>query len=136
MGEVVWKARKRIWCGLPLTFTVYSFDDERFYIDSGFLNQRQDEVRLYRILDLSVTRSLCQRIFNMGTIHISSSDKTLKNFDVVNVKNVKEVKEKLASLIESQRDSKRIYTRESLSDSDGDGVDDDDDDDDDDDGRA
>lgn len=55
--------RKRIWCGLPWTFTIYSFDTERFYIKSGFLNQRQDEVRLYRILDLSVTRTLGQRIF-------------------------------------------------------------------------
>ena len=60
---LLWKERKRIWCGLPLTFTVYSYDNERFYVKSGFLNQRQDEVRLYRIQDLTVTRSLSQRIF-------------------------------------------------------------------------
>ena len=23
---MLWKERKRIWCGLPWTFTVYSFD--------------------------------------------------------------------------------------------------------------
>ena len=43
--DLLWKERKRIWCGLPLTFTVYSYDNERFYVKSGFLNQRQDEVR-------------------------------------------------------------------------------------------
>ena len=53
--DLLWKERKRIWCGLPLTFTVYSYDNERFYVKSGFLNQRQDEVRLYRIQDLTVT---------------------------------------------------------------------------------
>lgn len=47
--DLLWKERKRIWCGLSLTFTVYSYDNERFYVKSGFLNQRQDEVRLYRI---------------------------------------------------------------------------------------
>ena len=47
--DLLWKERKRIWCGLPLTFTVYSYDNERFYVKSGFLNQRQDEVRLYRV---------------------------------------------------------------------------------------
>lgn len=107
-----WRERKRIWCGLPLTFTVYSFDNERLYIDSGFLNQRQDEVRLYRILDLSVTRSLSQRIFGLGTIHISSSDKTLTNFDIINIRNVKEVKEQLSNLIEEERTKKRVSTRE------------------------
>lgn len=53
---------------------------ERFYVKSGFLNQRQDEVRLYRIQDLTVTRSLSQRIFGMGTILVNSSDKTLGEF--------------------------------------------------------
>ena len=139
MSEVVWRSRKRVWCGLPWTFTIYSFDKERLYIESGFLNQRQDEVRLYRIMDLSLTRSLGQRIFGMGTIHVSSSDKTLKNFDLVNVKDCKGVKEMLANLIEEQRDKKRIYTRESLSSDahdDDDYNDDDQDDSDDDDGDS
>ena len=51
--DLLWNERKRIWCGLPLTFTVYSYDNERFYVKSGFLNQRQDEVRLYRVQDLT-----------------------------------------------------------------------------------
>lgn len=113
--ELAWRERKRIWCGLPWTFTIYSFDAERLYIESGFFNQRQDEVRLYRILDLSVTRTLVQRIFGMGTIHINSSDKTLSNFELKNIKDVKEVKEKLSNLVEAQRDNKRVSTREFIS---------------------
>lgn len=113
--ELAWRERKRIWCGLPWTFTIYSFDAERLYIESGFFNQRQDEVRLYRILDLSVTRTLVQRIFGMGTIHINSSDKTLNNFELKNIKDVKEVKEKLSNLVEAQRDNKRVSTREFIS---------------------
>ena len=125
MSEVIWKSRKRMWCGLPLTFTDYSFDDERFYIESGFLNKRSDEVRLYRITDLAVTRSFIQRVFGMGTIHVSSADKTLGNFDIVNVKNVKDVKEQLSELVEKQRDSKRIYMREGINSSPDDDIDDD-----------
>lgn len=88
--DLLWKERKRIWCGLPLTFTVYSYDNERFYVKSGFLNQRQDEVRLYRIQDLTVTRSLSQRIFGMGTILVNSSDKTLGDFEIKNIKYLRE----------------------------------------------
>ena len=116
----MWRARKRIWCGLPWTFTVYSFDDERLFIDSGILNKRQDEVRLYRIQDLMVTRSLLQRIFGMGTIHISSKDKTLGDFDLINLKNVMDVKEDLSKKVEVQRDSKRVSVREYMGDDDDD----------------
>ncbi len=118
--STLWRERKRLWCGLPWTFTVYSFDEERIFIESGFLNQRQDEVRLYRILDVSVTRSFIQRIFGLGTIHFNSSDKTLGDFDIVNIKNVKEVKEQLSALIEKQRELKRVSTREFINDSDED----------------
>ena len=112
--DLLWKERKRIWCGLPLTFTVYSYDNERFYVKSGFLNQRQDEVRLYRIQDLTVTRSLSQRIFGMGTILVNSSDKTLGDFEIKNIKNVMDVKEQLSALVEIQRDQKR-YIPEKIS---------------------
>ena len=84
-------------------------------VKSGFLNQRQDEVRLYRIQDLTVTRSLSQRIFGMGTILVNSSDKTLGDFEIKNIKNVMDVKEQLSSLVEIQRDQKRVYTRENIS---------------------
>ena len=98
--SIVWTERKRIWCGLPLTFTIYSYDEERFYIKTGFLNQREDEVRLYRVQDLTVTRSFIQRIFGMGSIHVNSSDKTMGDFEIRNIKNVAEVKEKLKKAIE------------------------------------
>lgn len=109
---VLWKARKRLWCGLPWTFTVYSFDEERLYVERGFFNQRQDEVRLYRVMDIAMTRSLIQRIFGLGTVHLMTSDKSLGNFDLINIKNTMEIKEQLSGLIEAQRDNKRVSTRE------------------------
>ncbi len=54
MGDILFMQRKRLWCGLPWTFTVYSFDSERLFIKSGMLNIKEDEIRLYRILDLNV----------------------------------------------------------------------------------
>ncbi len=114
--DILWKARKRVWCGLPWTFTVYSYSKDRLFIKRGMLNIQEDEVRLYRILDLSVKRSFGQRIFGMGTIEIDSSDKTLGKFELKNIKNVREVKEELSNLIEEERERKRISTREYISD--------------------
>ena len=62
-----------------------------------------------------MTRSLSQRIFGMGTILVNSSDKTLGDFEIKNIKNVMDVKEQLSTLVEIQRDQKRVYTRENIS---------------------
>ena len=39
----LFKERKRLWCGLPWTFTVYTLLEDKMLIDSGFLNKKQDE---------------------------------------------------------------------------------------------
>lgn len=109
---IKWRDRKRNFLGLPWTFTVYSFDEDKLYIDKGFLNQSHDEVRLYRILDISYTRSFGQRLCGLGTIHINSSDKTMKTFDIVNIKNVKQINIDLSELVELQREKKRVTSRE------------------------
>ncbi|WP_130838119.1 PH domain-containing protein [Lachnoclostridium sp. Marseille-P6806] len=112
----IWHDRKRNFLGLPWTFTVYELDRDRLFIDTGFLNSREDEVRLYRITDVSLTRSLWQRIIGTGTIHCDSSDHTLKNFDILNIKNSMEIKEKLSGMVEQARRENRVYTREDMRD--------------------
>ena len=67
-----WNERKRIWCGLPWTFTKYGMNDDRIFVRKGFLNIKETEVRLYRILNISISRSFIQRIFRLGTIHIET----------------------------------------------------------------
>ena len=114
--EYVWNDRKRTLFGLPLSFTKYMLSEDRLFIEQGFLNKREDEVRLYRIMDVSLNRSIWQRIFGVGTIHCCSADKTLKDFDIVSVKNSKEVKEQLSQLVEAQRDAKRVTNREYMDD--------------------
>lgn len=113
--EYLWKDRKRItFFALPFSFTTYAVTNEILYLNSGFLNSKEDEVRLYRILDISLNRSLMQKIFGLGTIHCCSSDKTLADFDIKNIKNPREVKKLLSDLIEKQRDEKRVVSRENF----------------------
>ncbi len=74
-AKLIWSDRRRLWCGLPWTFTTYRLTEDRLFVKSGFLNLREDEVRLYRIKDLVLRRSLLQRMFGLGTIQIISSEK-------------------------------------------------------------
>lgn len=113
MANILWHDRKRHF-GLPISFTKYSMSEDRLFVETGFFNLEQNEVRLYRILDLQLKRSLGQRIFGVGSIIVSSSDKSLGTFEIRNVKHSANVKEMLSVQVEQQREAKRVYTRENM----------------------
>ena len=110
--KIIWKDRKRTLFGLPLSFTKYSLEEDRLFIETGFFNSVENEVRLYRIMDLQLSRTLGQKMFGLGTIKVKSAVKTLGDFEIKNIKNSKEVKEQLSKLVEEMRDRKRVVNRE------------------------
>ena len=123
--NVIWSDRKRTLFGLPLSFTKYTLTEDRLFVQTGFFTTVEDEVRLYRILDVKLTRTLGQKIFGVGTIQVCSADKSMADFEIVSVKNAAEVKERLSELVEKNRVEKRVINRESMFDNDGDSDDDD-----------
>ena len=129
----LWKDRKRLrFFGLPWTFTTYTLLEDKLLVDSGLLTSKQDEVRLYRVMDISMERKLSQKLFNLGTIICDTSDKSSPKLELINIKNPKVVKELLSEAVEAERIKKRVSSREYMSYDDHDDVDDHDDFDDDD----
>ena len=122
-----WYDLKRIWCGLPWTFTKYGMSEDRLFVEKGFFNSQEQEVRLYRILNVNLKRTFFQKIFGLGTIHIDSSDKDLGNFDIINIKKSYDVKELISQTVESERIRNRVTAREYMSDNDDNDSDDHDD---------
>lgn len=110
--NVIWKDRKRTIFGLPLSFTVYSLTSEKLLIDTGFLNKKQEEVMLFRIMDITLERKLSQRLFGVGTIHCCSADKTTPEFEIKSVKHPQEVKETLSKEVYKARQANRVGSRE------------------------
>ena len=119
----LWYDKKRTFLGFPLSFTKYYIMNEKLIIKTGFFKLREEEIRLYRILDISLHRSFGQRLCGLGTIHLCSTDKTTPELDLKNVKGSKAAKELLSDLIEKVRSDKNITAREFLG-SDMDGADD------------
>ena len=113
-NNTVWSDRKRTLFGLPWSFTKYILTDEKLLIVKGLFKQTEDEIRLYRILDMSLTRSLFERIDRVGTIHCCSSDKTASEFDIKRVKDSRRVKEMLSDLVEKQRIARGVSIREEM----------------------
>lgn len=110
-NNLLWKDRKRFF-GMPITFTRYGVSEDRLFLSIGFLNVRDEEILLYRIRDISTRRSLWQRLFGVGTIIITSSDKTTPTLYLKNIKNPMRVKELIHQQVEEMKRVRRIRVGE------------------------
>lgn len=109
--EIIWQDRRR-YLGLPISFTVYKFDANRFYEKKGLFNTKEEEILLYRILDVSLKRSLWQKIFGVGTIVLSTADQSTPVLEVKSIKNSDRVRRALSNIVEKERDEKRVLGKE------------------------
>ena len=114
--EIVWKDRKRPFLGLPLSFTVYKLDAEKLFVKTGMLNLVEDEVRLYRIKDITLKQTFGQRILGIGTLHCCSNDATLREFDIKHIKQPRYVRDLLSKMVEEERLKKRVRNLEHMDD--------------------
>ena len=104
---LIWTDRKRYF-GLPLSFTKYAISEDRLFQTTGFLNLKFEEILLYRVRDLSLSCSFGQRIFGVGSITVTSSDKTRPVLVIHNVKNPSAVKELLHEQVEDMKIRRRV----------------------------
>ena len=123
--EYLWKDRKRYF-GMPLSFTRYSLSDDRLFLSVGFFSIKDEEVLLYRIRDITTSRTLWQRLFGVGTVIVASSDKTMPNLVLKNIKDPIFVKELIHKQVEETKIKRRVRFGEIMTtDADGDGEPDD-----------
>lgn len=126
--EVLWKDRKR-YLGMPISFTRYFVDTDRFISKIGLLKTETNEVLLYRILDVKLSRTLGQKIFGVGTLTLFTADQSDSQIVIKNVAKSEKVWRFISNIIEKERETRRIAGREmfgaampGMTDMDGDGV--------------
>lgn len=110
--KFLWSDKKRTLFGLPLSFTRYILTSEKLLIKTGFLNTKEEEIKLYRILDFTVRRTLIQRIFGVGEIELHTADSSTPVFVMQGVKNVETVKELMSQKVEEIRLNRKVGIRE------------------------
>ncbi|MBT1180647.1 PH domain-containing protein [Bifidobacterium sp. CP2] len=121
-GDVIWTQRKRNWCRTPFTFTVYTLTADELGVKTGVLRQTFDTTKLFRIIDITIERSLLQRLFGLSTIVIDARDQSSGGRIVLkNVIHGFDVRRILQHAVDDARNVNRVSTREFM-DSDGDGY--------------
>lgn len=103
----LWHDRKRF-LGLPISFTRYALSEDRIFLKRGFFNVRQDEIVLYRVRDLRLTVNLWQRIFGVGTVTVISTDKSIPELRLKNIRQPAGVKELIHEHVEKMKIERRM----------------------------
>lgn len=119
---LLWKDRKRI-LGMPLSFTVYSIRNGRFYLREGFFTTRENEILLYRIMDVNMKVTLWNKLFGVGTLTLFTVDESHKQLIVKTIKHPQKVRDLISTEVEKEREKLKLRGREIYGASDVDGVD-------------
>lgn len=113
-GNILWRQRKRNWCRTPFTFTVYTLTDQELSIKSGILNERFNLIKLFRIVDISIERTLLQRVFGMSTLVLNTRDRSSQD-GVVRLTNVIDgfaIRQLLQEAVDQSRRANGMTARE------------------------
>lgn len=96
------RQEKELWRGKPSMVTAprkaltqsYMVTNERLRVEYGLLSKRTEDVELFRVQDLSVERSVFDRMLGVGNIVLMTGDVTggvLVLWDVPNAESVKDI---------------------------------------------
>jgi len=106
-----WKDRKRF-LGMPLTFTKYRLEDNRLFVSRGLFTTVEDELVMYRILDVRLKRTFFDKIFGVGTVVLYTADQTNRELKLEKIKTPKKVRDFISEIAETERAKIGIKGRE------------------------
>jgi membrane protein YdbS with pleckstrin-like domain len=94
--------------GLLLTYRRmsirYRLTTQRFFHEKGILRHITDRIEVIDIDDITYDQTILQRMVNVGTIHVTSSDRSHPVLDVLGIENVQEV----ATMMDGARRKERV----------------------------
>lgn len=111
--ENSWERKQRLlFFALPWGFKNFRCNGQTLFISDGFFIKTEEQVNLYRVRDISFRQNILQRLFNLGTLDLKTSDSTAGNFSMKNVKDARLIRDLISKTVEEERDRKRVGTRE------------------------
>lgn len=110
--EILWYDKKRTFFGLPWSFTKYTITESRLKISTGFWKRQEENIQLYRISDMTLTKTFGERLCKVGTVSIASSDSSCPEAKLMHVKKPDMVRDLLLQAVEHCREKYGVSTSE------------------------
>ncbi len=108
MIALVLPAGYLIWRYLVVRTQVFELTSQRLRVTRGVINQKIDEIELYRVKDSQMIRPWWMRLTGLASIVLETSDRTMPNLEIPAIRSGAEVREILRKQVELERDRKRV----------------------------
>ena len=111
----VFTERKRwLLFGLPWTCTKYLLKDEILTTNKGFFKTIINDCYMYKIVDVQLEKSLCEKMFGLGTVICYTSDTTDKVLKLEHVRHSEQIKNFILEKSAKMRMKRRTLNTMSL----------------------
>jgi membrane protein YdbS with pleckstrin-like domain len=97
-----------IWKWLNTRMTSITLTSQRLKIETGVVNRSLQELELYRVRDTALTRSFIQRIVNLGTVELITTDTSTPTVRLSNLPAADDLRETLRRAVEQVRRVQRV----------------------------
>ncbi len=109
--------RRKCWLWFPIRFTFYKverkYDDVELIITSGLLSKKVEKIKIFKIQDISYSRSLGNLICGVGNVKLLSGDVSTPVITITKIKKPKQFMEELEKLIHDERNRVGVIHHES-----------------------
>jgi uncharacterized membrane protein YdbT with pleckstrin-like domain len=93
-----------------LKATKYKLTNQRFFVRTGLIARRVEELELFRIKDVSMRQGIIQRLMGVGNVTILSTDDSTPVVHVGRVSKPEKVKEEIRRQARAARQSEKGLT--------------------------
>jgi uncharacterized membrane protein YdbT with pleckstrin-like domain len=97
-----------IWKYLSVRTQVFELTSERLRVTQGIINQKIDEIELYRVKETQMIRTWWMRLTGLSSIILETSDRGMPTLTIPAVHGGAELREELRRQVELMRDKKRV----------------------------
>lgn len=97
-----------VWKYLVVRMEIFELTNERLRITRGVINQKIDEIELYRVKDSVMIRVWWMRITGLASIQLETSDRNMPQLVIPAIRGGADMRELLRKQVELQRDKKRV----------------------------
>jgi uncharacterized membrane protein YdbT with pleckstrin-like domain len=104
-----------IWGGLILTLAYrrvsvkYRLTSQRLFHEQGILRRVTDRIELIDIDDVTLEQGLLERLFGVGTVRVSSSDRTTPELMMPGIDDVKTVADTIDQARRAERQRRGVF---------------------------
>ena len=110
---LVWPVLGGLAAWLRVYGTEYRLYDPYLEVESGILSRRVDQIQLFRVRDLAFHQSILNRLVDVGTVSLSSTDESLPRLEMRGVSGPRAVYRQLQDAVSRSRATQRTMIVES-----------------------